>query len=205
MEDMLTPDLIDAKNLTKRPKSLVLPLSLLLLGTALGGTFLYLNTTYPEVFANPVERLYNTITSPSRQAATTKLADSTNSNPLPTRSPYPLIPDTGKAGNFNVSTGTNKAINLQKVTIDPLDPELSEQITITLTIQSSIDIDQVTANLETDSSPQTLSFKRESSTNNVEVWVAKFKLKYPVKYKYIYKFKIQSADQVFEFPMGLRT
>ena len=209
MEQKISRDL-------KPRKSLIIPLSLTLVIVILAGSFLYLKSTYPEVFVNPVKTVYNTFVPPSHRAATDQLTSTVDepkngsqshlsSTPAPTRSPYPLIPDKGRAGTYKVSHNSFGGPTITSIQIDPLNIKIGEIVEVTLVLTHPTEIKNISASITTDISNQNIQFTKKERNENVEIWVGKIKLEKPVLYKYIYKFSASDGQKSSTLEMALRS
>lgn len=178
-------------------RSHTLILTIILIGTALTAAYYYLYTTYPSLFSENIARVYNSVV----PTQTTYLASPL---PSPTRSPSPLLPDSGTAGTFQVSHQSPGGPTLTQVVIDPLDPNLGDLVTVKLSLSHPQSIDSVKAILETDDKPHRLTFDRESRTQSTEIWTTTFKLKSNIKYHYLFRFEASSDEQKTLAPMALR-
>lgn len=178
-------------------RSHTLLLTIILIGTALTATYYYLYITYPSLFSKNLTKIYNSITPNQTSSLNSPL-------PSPTRSPSPLLPDSGTAGTFRVNHQSPDGPTLTQVIIDPLDPNLGDLVTVKLTLSHPQSIDSVKAILETDDQPQPLSFDRDSRTLDTETWISTFTLKSNVKYHYLFRFEAKSGTQKTIAPMALR-
>lgn len=164
------------------PRSLVLPLLAVLFGVSLGGGYLYLRSTYPTLFTDTAQKISEIMPAiGNRQAATTSQPTPT---PLPTRSPYPLIPDDKTAGTFKVSQGTHDGPTFTDIRIDPLDAKVDQVMSITVDLNSPTNIMAVSGTLYTDMGKVPLSFQKISRNNVTEKWKTSFTLTQPVLYTY---------------------
>jgi hypothetical protein len=107
----------------------------------------------------------------------------TTSTPVPTI--YPLIPDAGSAGTYNVSQGPHSGPTFRRVVFDPLDVKKGQDLKITVTLESNSGVTGLTGSLTMDNSKKDLSFTRVSDQGATEVWEATFNLTDSVDYKYI--------------------
>ncbi len=201
MTDIAQISLDSSQELSKKPKSLVLPLSILLIVVSIGATYIYLKITYPALFEATISQIYDKIVIPTQKEAA---KDQKIASPLPTHSPYPLIPDTGTAGTFKVSHSSANGPKITNIIIDPLNATLNDEINITLTLSHPSAIKKVSANIETDSDPININFKKDSRVGNSESWSTTFQLTSPILYKYIYNFSASDDTNSSSLPMGLR-
>jgi len=185
----------------KKTFSLVIPLLAVLFGISLGGGYLYLKTTYPNLFKDAFDKITEIVPQLKREAATTaeKL-----SSPLPTRSPYPLVPDDGTAGTFKISQGTHKGPTFTDLRIDPLDAKVGDQVTVTLGLSSSTTVISLTGALFTDSGKIDLPFQKTSRKNNSEKWVAQFELTQSILYTYKLNFLASDGSDTSNLSMAPR-
>jgi hypothetical protein len=201
MEELLPPSEINqVEDLPQPPRSYLPILIVVLVGVILGSSYLYLQATYPAVFASPIKHIYNAINPESRRAASTEATPL----PSPTRSPYPLIPDQGSAGTYKVSHVTPSGPKITNVTIDPLDAKVGDTTTVTLTLTHPSNIQKIAATVDTDTKPLTLSFTQQSRTDTTEIWQTKFKLTNLILYTYIYHFEASDGTNTSQLSMALR-
>jgi len=193
-----------SQDLQKKSKTLLLPLSILLAVVSLSATFIYLKISYPELFRNTVSQIYDKVLVPTNKQAAKDQIDQLIVSPIPTHSPYPLIPDTGAAGTFKVSHNAELGPKITNIIIDPLNATLNDEINITLTLSHPSAIKKVSANIETDSDPININFKKDSRVGNSESWSTTFQLTSPILYKYIYNFSASDDTNSSSLPMGLR-
>lgn len=183
--------------------SFVIPLLAVFFGVALGGGYLYLKTTYPNLFRDTFDKITTVIPGYNRQAAT-----STNelqkSSPLPTRSPYPLVPDDGTAGTFKISQGSHSGPTFTDLRIDPLDAKVGDKVTITLGITSTTPTSSLSGALFTDTGKIDLPFQKISRKNDTEKWVASFELTQPVLYTYKLNFLANDGTNTSNMTMAPR-
>lgn len=186
MSEFLPPEPIDGGTPQQPPpqKSLVLPLVLVLSGVIIGSGYLYLKTTYPALFSDPLQRIYETIVPYNRRAVSDATEESTPKIALPSRSPYPLFPDDGTAGTFKVSQGKHDGPTFNEVRIDPLDAKIEQDLSISITLTSPTNISSVAGTLYTDTGKISIVFQRVSRNNNIEKWKSNFKLTQSVLYTY---------------------
>lgn len=193
-------------------RSLILPLTLVLVGVVLGSAFLYLNTTYPELFKKSLETAYNTIVPPGRQAASDEqtttaepqIANITAPTPAPTRSPYPLIPDKGSAGTYKVSHNAGSGPTITNIEIDPLDAKQGDNVKISITTTHTTPITSISSQIKTDQDPINLTFRPKSNTDNTQVWETEFQLTRQISYTYIYHFDLSDGTHQSSLDMALR-
>lgn len=103
--------------------------------------------------------------------------------PIPTI--YPLIPDAGTAGTYNVSQGPHSGPTFRRVVFDPLDVKKGQDLKITITLESNSGVSSLTGTFTMDNSKKDLSFTRVSDQGATEVWETTFNLTDSVDYKYI--------------------
>lgn len=201
----------------KQPRSLVVPLVLIFFGVALVGGYIYLKTTYPAVFANPFENIYNAIVPVNRRAAVDQLPMPTGQSqissyplqiaspkPSPTHSPYPLIPDTGRTGTFKVSHGSGSGPTITNLSIDPLDAKVGDTVKVTLTLTHPTPVKSIKSKITTDKTPINTAFTLVSRIENTELWQAEFKLDQPFLYNYVYHFDLSDGINNSQLDVALR-
>ncbi len=196
MEEILPSESDQLQLPIKKPRSLVLPLTLLLLGVSLGSGYLYLETTYPALFKQIYERII-----PPRQAASTTAPAS---SPEPTRSPYPVLPDAGTAGTFKISQGTHTGPTFTDLMIDPLDAKVGDQMTISIQLTSPTPVISVTAKLLTDGGIVDLTFQKISRDGETEKWRSTFDLTQSVLYNYKLTLYAQHGETTSQVSMAIR-
>lgn len=208
---------------TESKKSLILPLSLLLVFLIIGGGYYYLNTLYPTLFKDTVKRTYQAIIPSSKEENTDINTDgNTDSNidinanlpksnalpspsPTPRHSPYPLIPDSGTAGTFKVNHSSNGGPTITNIKIDPLNARLGDTVTITLNLTHPTEIKEVNGFVKTDTKPLNFTFTKKERQNTNEVWNGQLTLTEPFLYTYIYSFNSSDGQKSSTLDMGLRS
>ena len=204
MSEFLPPEPIDGGIPQQSPpqKSLVLPLLIVLSGVALGGGYLYLDTTYPNLFRDTVDKITTVIPGYNRQAATT--TETQKLTTLPTRSPYPLLPDDGTAGTFKVSQGEHDGPPFTEIRIAPLDASIAQDVTITVSLASPIKVTSVAGTLYTDTGKISLVFQRASQSKDVEKWKTSFTLTQSVLYTYKLNLAASDGASISRIDMAIR-
>ena len=185
----------------QKTRSFVVPLVVVLLGVSLGGAYLYLKTSYPNLFRDVAKKVSYYIPFKNNQAAKTS---EPTPIPLPTRSPTPVIPDDGTAGTFKVSQSNHKEPSFTDVRIDPLDAKVGDKLKISVKLISSTPANTIVGNLKTDIGMQQLIFKKISRSSTTESWETEITLKQPVLYNYILHIEGSTTDQSNSFDMALR-
>jgi len=125
--------------------------------------------------------------------------------PVPTRSPYPLIPDKGTAGTFKISQSHKVGPIFTNVIIDPFVPQLEHDIKINVTIKSELELTGLEAKITGDKDPIPLEMTKVSRINDIETWSSTFKLTQPVDYTYIFNFTANDGTNNIIFDLPLRT
>lgn len=107
--------------------------------------------------------------------------------PTPTPKPtiYPLIPDNGSAGTYQVSQPAHAGPVFRQVVFNPLDVAKDQNLKITVTIETQSSVQSLTGNFQMDSSQKALTFKKVGSQSQKETWEIEFNLPDSVSYKYI--------------------
>lgn len=116
------------------------------------------------------------------------------STPTPKPTIYPLIPDSGSAGTYNVSQGAHSGPSVTRVVFDPLDVKKGQELKVTVTLQSASGASNVSAVFTMDSSSTNLNFQKVSSSGGNETWEVKFTLTDSVNYKYILNLTAKDAS-----------
>lgn len=203
---------------TESNKSLILPLSLVLIVLIIGGGYYYLNTLYPTLFKETIKRTYQAIIPSSKEENTdvnTEAQEKNNNlpspslsptpSPTPKHSPYPLIPDSGTAGTFKVNHSSNGGPTITNIKIDPLNAKLGDTVTITLNLTHPTEIKDINGSVKTDSKPLYFAFTKKERQNTNEVWSGQLTLTEPFLYTYIYSFNSSDGQKSSTLDMGLRS
>lgn len=160
-------------------------------------TYLYLNLEYPYLFgnlrSNIVEKIVplkpNSITpSPSPLPSpddSVIAAPSPSPSPKPTRSPYPLIPDNGRKGTYNISQASQAGPTFKQVIFDPLNASKAAPLHITVTVDSTNPLNSLSGTLQMDHQTANLTFSQKSRINLTETWETTLTLDDTVLYNYI--------------------
>lgn len=185
--------------MSKSPaKNHTLALSLILIGVILSALYYYIYVSYPFLFTT-----IQTSFEKSKSLLLKQPSPSPNPSLAPSHSPYPLVPDAGTAGTYNVSQ-KSQGSTITKISIDPLDARQGDTIKVQLTIKSRGSIEHVKAQVVTDEKPQSFKLTGKSITQNEEVWEGSYKLTSPILYKYIYTFEVKDSTNTTTLPMALR-
>jgi len=178
-----------------KPKKLTLPLTILLVISVIFSLYYYLDYNgYLSLLTEP----------PSSQIKVSPSISASPSPTLPARSPYPLIPDSGTAGTYNVSQPLQPGPEFTHITIDPIDAQLNQTVTVTVTLNHAESITSVRATIETDQKPLNLNLNFISQNGTSQTWQGAIVLSEPILYKYVYHFTAISSSGVTELPMALR-
>lgn len=110
-----------------------------------------------------------------------------SSVPTPTPKPtiYPLIPDNGSAGTYQVSQPAHVGPTFRQVIFNPLDVKKDQNLKITVTMETQSAVQSLTAKFQMDSSQKDLTFKKTATSGQKETWETEFALTDSVSYKYI--------------------
>lgn len=154
----------------------------------------YLHTSYPQLFTNLRSQIRGVFPTPQP-----------SSTPLPTRSPYPLIPDKGTAGTFNISQSHKVGPIFTTAIIDPLSANSGDKVNLTLTIKSDQTIKSLTGNVLTDKNPIKIKLSFNSRTDNTETWTGIYNLTAPVLYNYVLQFDASDGTTEIHYELPLRT
>ena len=130
--------------------------------------------------------------------------DNSTSSITPKRSPFPLVPDQGSMGTFNINQSSKMEPKFINATIDPLNAKIGNEITIIVTLTKSSDIQSITGKVDTDVTPISFKFSKLSSQDKTETWQAKYKLDQPFDYKYVYHFVAKTSSSTNQLDMALR-
>lgn len=180
------------------PKSHLLPLTVLLILVITGSLLFYLSVARPDIFRTWQTKIYKSINKEILDA-------SPSPTPIPTRSPYPLKADQGTAGTFSISQSHKVGPIFTKFVIDPIVPQSENDIVITLTIKSELEIKSLTGKITGDENPIPLSLSRVSRVKNIETWTSSYKLTEPVDYTYVFNFTASDGTTDIVFDLPLRT
>lgn len=175
-------------------KKTTLPLSILLIITIIIALYYFLDYNgYLSLFTQP--------SSIKNKIATN---GSLSPSPIPSRSPYPLIPDSGTAGTYNISQPPQPGPEFTHITIDPLDAKLNEPVILTAVLNHSESVDYVKSTIETDQHPLSFNLEFVSQSGTSQTWRGEFILSEPILYKYIYHLEAKSMSGTTSLPMALR-
>lgn len=110
-----------------------------------------------------------------------------SSVPTPTPKPtiYPLVPDNGTAGTYQVSQPAHAGPTFRQVVFNPLDAHKDQNLKITVTVETQSSVQSMTGNIQMDSSQKALTFKKTGSQSQKETWETEFILTDSVSYKYV--------------------
>jgi hypothetical protein len=114
---------------------------------------------------------------------------------------YPLIPDSGTAGTYNVSQGPHSGPTFRRVIFDPLDIKKDQELKITVILESNSGANSLTGVFQMDNSSTNVTFQRLSRQGTTETWEVKFTLTDSVDYKYI--LRLTSNDSGGTSTMGV--
>ncbi len=129
-----------------------------------------------------------------------------SASPIPTRSPYPLVPDQGSAGTFKISQSQKSGPIFTSAIIDPLDAKLQEKVTIVFTLKSTQPLESITGKIKTDHNPITIILSPQSRKDDIEMWSTSFTLSEPNLYDYIIELKAKDQyNQVTSYSLPLRS
>ncbi|HET7098660.1 MAG TPA: hypothetical protein VFI61_00260 [Patescibacteria group bacterium] len=130
------------------------------------------STTSNDLSLNQIDATLNPIPTPT---------------PIPTPKPtiYPLIPDNGTAGTYQVSQPKHSGPTFGQVIFDPLDVKKDQNLKITVKVDSATGVQSLTGNFQMDSSQKSLTFKKIGNSGTIETWEVDFILPDSVSYKYI--------------------
>lgn len=105
--------------------------------------------------------------------------------PTPKPTIYPLVPDNGTAGTYQVSQPKHEGPTFRQIVFDPLDAHKGDVLKITISVESESGVQSLTGNFQMDSSQSPVIFKKLSRQGILDTWIAEFKLTDSVFYKYI--------------------
>ncbi len=172
----------------KHQKSYLTPLTLTLVITILGSIYVFSKLNRLQLFPK-----------------LNKPSTTSTSFPTPTRSPYPLKADLGTAGTFQISQSHKVGPIFSNFIIDPIVPQTSKDIKITVTIKSDLELKNLTAKIATDKDPIPLEMIKVQRLDNQETWTSTYKLTSPVDYTYIFNFIASDGTNNIVFDLPLRT
>lgn len=177
-------------------RSLVLPLTLILLGVILGGGYFYLSTVYPAVFATIKEL-------PQRL-----LSSRTDRNPAKSPSPPPagLVvslpsgPQTYKFSHGKEVLGPKTS----ELTLDPLTPQNGQTQTLTLQASHTSPITSVSVEVITDNQTTPHALTQSSGDELDGTWSGSWTIDDSYDYTYGLRLMLSSADHNYDNTMWFR-
>lgn len=183
-----------------KPRSLVVPLALVLLITSLGGGYLYLSQTYPGIFKQTIQNIYNRAVSQTPQPTPTP-PPTTPASPLP--KPSVILPK--GAQTYNFSHGDQVlGPKTSTLTLDPLSPNTGETQTITLKATHTSPITSVSVELITDNQTTPHTLTQKDGTNQDGTWSGSWKMSDTFQAKYGLRLILKSDDHDYDNTMWFK-
>lgn len=188
----------------KKPSTFTIILLLILVGIILGGTFLYLNTTYPNLFKESLNNFNAQIATKPESQSTLQTPPPIITNPTPSINKIPIELPTGPQ-TYTFSHGDQvKGPKISKIIFDPLSIQPGETQTITLFATYHVDITKVSIEMLTDNKVNQLELTRISGNNLDGSWQTVWTPEDTINHKYGARLLLNSKEETYDNTMWFK-